>query len=112
MSCLTYKKSEDMLDNTEKDWDEEFRPQMITLGSVTGMELPTGPYTFRRGNGEALDNSSELHVDLLSSFRLTGMQASSPNRNGTWSCNITTPASSRRTTPRGICPTLKPPTAD
>ncbi|MCJ1343077.1 hypothetical protein MMC31_001268 [Peltigera leucophlebia] len=31
---------------------------MITLGSITGMEPPTGPYTFRRGNGETLDNSS------------------------------------------------------
>jgi len=39
--------------------DSTLRPQMIKLGSVTGMELPTGPYTFRRGNGEALDNSSE-----------------------------------------------------
>lgn len=39
--------------------DSTLRPQMINLGSVTGMELPTGPYTFRRGNGEALDNSSE-----------------------------------------------------
>lgn len=34
-------------------------PQMNTLGSITGMELPTGPYTFRRGNGQALDNSSK-----------------------------------------------------
>lgn len=38
--------------------DSTLRSRMITLGSVTGMELPTGPYTFRRGNGEALDNSS------------------------------------------------------
>ena len=45
--------------------DTTLRPQMISLGSVTGMELPTGPYTFRRGNGEALDNSSGWHVDLL-----------------------------------------------
>ena len=87
--------------------DSTLRPQMITLGSITGMELPTGPYTFRRGNGEALDNSSEWHVDCFSSFRLMGIQASSPNHNGTWSCNITTPASSRRTTPRGICPILR-----
>lgn len=55
--------------------DSTLRPQMITLENVTGMELPTGPYTFRRGNGEALDNSSELHVELLPSFRLTGAQA-------------------------------------
>ena len=38
--------------------DSTLRPQMINLGSITGMELPTGPYTFRRGNGQALDNSS------------------------------------------------------
>ncbi len=35
------------------------RSQMIDLGTMTGMELPTGPYTFRRGNGQALDNSSK-----------------------------------------------------
>ncbi|KAL9632741.1 MAG: hypothetical protein Q9164_005133 [Protoblastenia rupestris] len=33
---------------------------MNNLGSITGMELPTGPYTFRRGSGQALDNSSEI----------------------------------------------------
>ena len=32
---------------------------MITLESVTGIELLTGPYTFQCGSGEALDNSSE-----------------------------------------------------
>ena len=48
--------------------DSTLRPQMITLGSVTGMELPTGPYTFRRGSGEALDNSSKWHADLASSI--------------------------------------------
>lgn len=39
--------------------DSTLHPQMITLGIVTGMELPTSPYNFRRGKGEALDNSSE-----------------------------------------------------
>jgi len=39
--------------------DTTLRRQMTDLGSITGMELPTGPYTFRRGNGQALDNSSE-----------------------------------------------------
>ena len=39
--------------------DSTLRPQMTNIGSITGMELPTGPYTFRRGNGQALDNSSE-----------------------------------------------------
>lgn len=39
--------------------DTTLRPQMTNLGSITGMELPTIPYTFRRGNGQALDNSSE-----------------------------------------------------
>ncbi|KAL8818268.1 MAG: hypothetical protein Q9223_003059, partial [Gallowayella weberi] len=40
--------------------DTTLRPQMTNLGIITGMELPTGPYTFRRGNGQALDNSSEI----------------------------------------------------
>ena len=35
------------------------RQRMLDLGVVTGMELPTGAYTFRRGNAEALDCSSE-----------------------------------------------------
>ena len=39
--------------------DTTLRPQMTNLGTITGMELPTGPYTFRRGNGQALDNSSK-----------------------------------------------------
>lgn len=39
--------------------DSTLRPQMKDLGIITGMELPTGPYTFRRGNGQALDNSSK-----------------------------------------------------
>ena len=39
--------------------DTTLRPQMTNLGVITGMELPTGPYTFRRGNGQALDNSSK-----------------------------------------------------
>ncbi|KAL9580256.1 MAG: hypothetical protein Q9203_006373, partial [Teloschistes exilis] len=39
--------------------DTTLRPQMTNLGSITGMELPTGPYTFRHGNGQALDKSSE-----------------------------------------------------
>jgi len=39
--------------------DTTLRPQMTDLGVITGMELPTGPYTFRRGNGQALDNSSK-----------------------------------------------------
>ena len=34
-------------------------PQMNTLGSIIGMELPASPYTFRRDNGQALDNSSK-----------------------------------------------------
>lgn len=34
---------------------------MVKLESVTGMELPIGPYTFRHGNSEALDNSSKYH---------------------------------------------------
>lgn len=41
--------------------DSTLRSRMTTLGSVTGIELPTGLYTFRRGNSEALDNSSKWH---------------------------------------------------
>lgn len=37
-----------------------FRPRLIALGSVTGIELPISPYTFWRDNGEAFNNSSEL----------------------------------------------------
>ena len=48
--------------------DSTLRPQMINLGSITVMELPTGPCTFRRGSGEALDNSSKRHLDHSSSF--------------------------------------------
>lgn len=35
------------------------RSQMTNFGSITGMELPTVPYTFRRGNGQAFDNSNK-----------------------------------------------------
>ena len=34
------------------------RERMKYLGEVTGFKLPVGPYCFRRGNGEALNNSS------------------------------------------------------
>lgn len=43
--------------------DTTLRPQMTNLGSITGMELPTGLYTFRRGNRQALDNSSKQTVN-------------------------------------------------
>ena len=39
--------------------DSALRPQMTNLGSIIGMELLTVLYTFRRGNGQALDNSSK-----------------------------------------------------
>ena len=39
--------------------DHTLRQQLYDLGVITGMELPTGPYVFRRGNGQALDNSSK-----------------------------------------------------
>lgn len=50
---------------------------MIKLGSITGMEFPTGPYTFRRGNGEALNNSSKYHNCYRFFFKL-----SADNRKG------------------------------
>ena len=43
---------------------------MRTLGSVTGMKLPTGSYIFRRGNSEALDNSKCVHDLCQFSFEL------------------------------------------
>ncbi len=52
VNCVQISEDEALADNT-------LRLQMINLGSLTGMELPTGPYTFRRGNGQALDNSSK-----------------------------------------------------
>jgi hypothetical protein len=39
--------------------DTSLRPQMTNLGSIIGMKLSTNPYTFRRGNDQALDNSSK-----------------------------------------------------
>ena len=71
--------------------DRALRPWMVKLGSVTGMELPTGPYTFRRGNGEALDNSSKYHNrHFLLSFQLISVKVLLANRNATSSYNITT----------------------
>ena len=37
------------------------------VGIVTGMDLPTGAYTFRRGNGEALDSSSKFLLRISNS---------------------------------------------
>ena len=37
-----------------------------------------GPYTFRRGDGGALDDGWELQGDRLSGFRVMGVQASRP----------------------------------
>lgn len=39
--------------------DSWLRGALAKLGAVTGFELTVRPYCFRRGNGEALDNSSE-----------------------------------------------------
>ena len=44
--------------------DDWLRGQLASLGEVTGFELPVGPYCFRRGNGEALDSSSESLLSL------------------------------------------------
>lgn len=41
--------------------DSAFWSWMIKLESITGMELPTGPYTFWYGNSKALNNSSKYH---------------------------------------------------
>ena len=45
--------------------DNWLRGALAKLGAVTGFELTVRPYCFRRGNGEALDNSSEFARELL-----------------------------------------------
>lgn len=60
--------------------------KMKHLGEVVGFALPVGPYCFRRGNGEALDNSS-LSLARLdgwcsnanSAFRSHQRRAAEPN---------------------------------
>jgi len=47
------------LDEVAAWTDDMLRSQLRKLGQVTGIELPVGPYCFRRGAGEALDNSSK-----------------------------------------------------
>jgi hypothetical protein len=44
--------------------DKWLRERMKHIGEVTGFALPVGPYCFRRGNGEALDNSSLSLAEL------------------------------------------------
>ena len=70
------------ISETDAFADSTLRHQLATLGSVTGMELSTAPYTFRRGNGEALDNSSEWPIAFAVHCPLTGKQASSRSRSG------------------------------
>ncbi|KAL8671525.1 MAG: hypothetical protein Q9168_003970 [Polycauliona sp. 1 TL-2023] len=36
------------------------RDQLLNLGNLTGMTFPVGPYTFRRGAGQAFDNGSHI----------------------------------------------------
>ena len=48
--------------------DDTLYRQMTDLGKATGMSLPTSAYTFRRGNGEALDSSSRFLFPLLPSL--------------------------------------------
>lgn len=40
-------------------------------GQITGFELPLKPYAFRRGNGEALDSSSESYSCRQAEYVLT-----------------------------------------
>jgi hypothetical protein len=92
--------------------DTTLRRQMTALGSITSMELPTGPYTFRRDNGQALDNSSEwTYVIGWKEKWLTTVQVRSQMRSETSSYNSTALPCSRRTTPPDICPTHRLPTA-
>jgi len=78
------------------------RPRLLNFGEVTGIALPVGSYSFRRGNGEALDSSSTSSVSSLSCHsqqmckpnRALG-QALSVMRNVTYaSCTLPIPRSS------------------
>ena len=40
---------------------EALNTRLKKVGELTGFSLPVGAYCFRRGNGEALDNSSKFH---------------------------------------------------
>ena len=44
--------------------DKWLRERMKHLSEVTSFALPVGLYCFRRGNGEALDNSSLSPAEL------------------------------------------------
>jgi hypothetical protein len=50
--------------DTTKITDKWLRERMKHMGEVTGFALPVGPYCFRRGNGEALDSSSQYLAGL------------------------------------------------
>ena len=41
---------------------EALNTRLKKVGELTGFSLPVGAYCFRRGNGEALDNSSKFHL--------------------------------------------------
>lgn len=56
---------------------------MISVGTLTSVELPRGPYTFPCDNREALENTSHGYGDRLSSFQATSVHALLSNRNGT-----------------------------
>ena len=40
---------------------EALNTRLKKVGELTGFSIPVGAYCFRRGNGEALDNSSESY---------------------------------------------------
>lgn len=96
--------------------DNWVRKQMKALGEVTGFELPVGPYCFRRGNGEALDSSSEFICRAPPDWENANTrlaQASLATLSATSSYNTPTRASSTRTICRGTSrQTLRPRTED
>ena len=60
-----FRRSEYTVQGTRISEREPWTPSALStrlkrVGAITGIDLPTGAYTFRRGNGEALDSSSKL----------------------------------------------------
>lgn len=66
--------SELMVHRVQMSCDQDFpdstlHPCLKTLGDVTSIEPSVGTYCFRRGNGEALDNSSRVSYSIHSPRR-------------------------------------------
>lgn len=52
--------------SSDQPLTSDFISSKIKLAAkITGIKAPVGPYTFRRGAGEAFDNSSKYLLDLV-----------------------------------------------